>query len=132
MIASDQELVDHIVADLKVEPLVLLEDSITMKQEETRVDAPKNLRRMFHPEHGGLSYVHGTRIDVKIPFTGDDWIFRSRTNPFSSNPSQHTEVRENYLRILISLPYDAEREQFKEAYQRKLELIKKCVELSND
>ena len=122
MIASDRELVDHIVAGFKVEPLVLQEKSKNMKQEET----------LLHLGHSGSFHIHGTRIDVNIPFTGEKWVFRYRTNPFSTNLPQHTEVHERHLRISISLPQDAEQEQFKEAYQRELELIKECVKLSHD
>lgn len=132
MIAGDQELVEHIVVGLRVEPLVLQKDSTTMKQEETQVDVSNDSRRIFPPGHSGPFHIPGTRIDVDIPFTGEKWIFRYRTNPFSLNPPQRTEVHENYLRISISLPHDADPKQFEEDYQRELGLIKECVKLSHD
>ena len=114
LISSDHELLDHIVATLTVEPLVLREDATTMNQAETQV---------FN--------VPGTRVDVDIPFTGDMWLFQYRTNPLSLLfPS--AVVNPGYLRISISLPHDVEPESFKETYERELKLIRECVERSRN
>ena len=129
LISNDQELVDHIVAELTVEPLVLREEATTMKKTETQVDVSGDPRRVFRPGQGDPFNIPGTRIDVDIPFTGNEWLFQYRTNPWSS-VFPRAEVNRGYLRISISLPHDAEPERFKETYERELKLIKEYVELS--
>ena len=71
--------------------------------------------------------VPGTRADIDIPFVGDAWVFRYRTNPYSTIfPSG--EIKGGALRISVELPHDIEREQFKETYDREIGLIKECVD----
>lgn len=70
LISNDQELVDHVVAGLTVEPLVLREDATTMSQNETQVDVSGDSMRMFMPGRSGPFYIPGTRVDIDIPFTG--------------------------------------------------------------
>ena len=84
LISNDQELVDHVVAGLTVEPLVLCEDATIMSQNETQVDVSGDSMRMFIPDRSGPFYIPGTRVDIDIPFKGEEWIFRYRTNPWSS------------------------------------------------
>ena len=81
LISSDQELVEHIVANLTVEPLVLREDAKTMNQAETQVDVSGDPMRGFLPGHSGPFYIPGTRVDVDIPFTGEERIFRYPDQP---------------------------------------------------
>ena len=131
LISNDQEIVEYIVADLTLEPLVLREDATTMNRAETRVDVSGDPMRGFLPGHSGPFYIPGTRVDVDIPFTGEEWIFRYRTNP-SSTVFPCAEVNRENLRISISLPHDAEPERFKELYGHELRLIKKYVEWSHN
>ena len=84
LVSSDQELVDHVVAGQTVEAPVLHEDKTTMNQQETQVDVSGDPMRFFSPGHSGPFYIPGTQVDVDIPFTGEEWIFRYRTNPWSS------------------------------------------------
>ena len=130
LISDDQALVDHIVADLTVEPLVLREDTATMSQAETQVDVSGDPMRVFFSEQSGPFYVPGTRVDVHIPFTGEEWIFRCRTNTFFTE-CPRGEVTRGLLRLSISLPHDVEQARFKEIYERELRLVKNYVELSH-
>ena len=72
------------------------------------------------PAHSGLA--PGTRVDIDIPYTGEDWIFRYRTNPYWTR-FPRGEARQGHLRISISLPHDTPREKFKETYDREVGLI---------
>ena len=131
LICSDKELVDHICTDLTVEPLVLQEDAITMKQAEIQVDVSGDPMRAFHSGRGGPFYIPGTRADVDIPFTGEDWIFRFRTNPWSL-VLPNAEVHRGHLRVSISFPHDADSGKFKETYERDLKLVKEHIERSHN
>ena len=122
LVSSEQELVDHVVAGLTVEAPVLHEDKTTMNQQETQVDVSGDPMRLFSPGHSGPFYIPGTQVDVDIPFTGEEWIFRYRTNPWSSVYPQ-AEIGRGSLRISISLSHDAEPTKFKDTYERELKLL---------
>lgn len=129
LVSNDDEVIENITHDFKVEPIVLLEDSISMKQQETQVDVSGDQRRYFRSPDSGPFYIPGTRIDVEIPFQGEEWLFHCRTaQMYSVLPRAKTSGRK--LRISIAIPHDHDREEFKEIYTREVELIKQYIALS--
>ena len=130
LVSNDGEIIDHIVAKHNVKPLVLQEEATEMNQTETKVDVSGDQMRFFSPFHSGPFLIPGTRVDVDIPHTGDDWVFRYRTNPFSTVSPRGT-VNSGRLRISISLPHDLPPEQFKVRYDSEVEQIRKYVAWSH-
>ena len=118
LISSDQEVVEHLIPQLVVEPIVLQLEATTMRKAETQVDVSGDPMRFFSPGHRGPFHIPGTRVDIDIPYTGEDWIFGYRTNPWST-VFPRAEVTRESLRISISLPHDAAPEQFKEGDGRQ-------------
>ena len=102
---------------------MLHEDKTTMNQQETQGDVSGDPMRFFSPGHSGPFYIPGTQVDVDIPFTGEEWIFRYRTNPWSSVYPQAV-IGRGSLRISISLSHDAEPTKFKDTYERELKLLR--------
>ena len=129
LISNDQEIVEHTLRKFEVKPLELMLDAKSMSQVETQVDVSGNPMRVFRQEHTGPVYIPGTRIDVNIPFSGEEWIFRCKTNPWST-VFPRAEVNQKSLKISISLPHDDAKEKFKEIYERELRLIQEYVERS--
>lgn len=127
LVSNDVELTDHVVAGFMVEPIVLREDAMTMNQQETQVDVSGDQMRYFGPDRRGPCYIPGTRIDIDIPFTGEEWIFRYRTNPWSSI-FPRAEVQHNRLRLSIAQPHDADPASFKAIYEREIGLIREYVD----
>ena len=127
LVSSDQELVDHVIPQFVVKPIILRLDARTMNKVETKVDVSGDPMRFFSPGRRGPFLIAGTRVDIDIPYTGEDWIFRYRTNPWSTE-FPCAEVKRGSIRISISLPHDAEPERFKESYDRELHLIGKYVD----
>ena len=127
LISSDLEVVEHAIPQLVVEPVVLQLDATTMSKAETQVDVSGDPMRFFSPGRRGPFYIPGTRVDIDIPYTGEDWIFSYRTNPWST-VFPRAEVKRGSLRISISLPHDAAPEKFKETYDRELGLIREYVD----
>ena len=127
LISSDQDVVEHVIPQLVVEPIVLQLGATTMSKAETQVDVSGDPMRFFSPGRRGPFYIPGTRVDVDIPYTGEDWIFSYRTNPWST-VFPRAEVKRGSLRISISLPHDAAPEQFKETHDRELGLIRQYVD----
>ena len=127
LVSSDQEIVDHVVAGLSVEPIVLREEKMTMDQDETQVDVSHHQMRVFREGRMGPSYIPGTRVDIDIPFTGEEWIFRYRTNPWSTGfPS--ADVQRGRLRLTITQPHDADPNAFKTVYEREIGRVRECLD----
>ena len=131
LISSDQDIVEHIVTEFKLEPLVLREDLMTMNQIEMEVDVSSDRMRDIFPRDSGPVYVSGTRVDVNIPFTGEMWLFRYQTRQgFSVLP--HGEVSSGNLQISIALPHDVEQDEFRTRYESQFRLIIQYVEWSKN
>ena len=123
LVSSDREIVEHLLPQLHVEPVMLQLDARTMNQAETQVDVSGDGMRFFgEPYRRGPFHIPGTRVDIDIPYTGEDWIFRYRTNPWGT-VLPRGEARRGNLRISISLPHDTPQEKFKETYDREIRLI---------
>ena len=131
LVSSDDELIAHVVAKLRVEPLALREDATTMSQDETQVDVSHDRMRMFRDDRGGPVYIPGTKVVIDIPFTGEDWLFRYRTNPWSTIFPTAT-VHRGRLRLQFTQPHDADPSAFKADYQRELKLMRECLERSGN
>ena len=126
LISSDSELIEYIKTDLTVDPLVLDEQAATVIETETKVDISGDPNRIFRSFNEGAYYVPGTCIDVDIPFSGEDWLFNCRTNPWFS-PYPRGNVSLNSLRVSITLPHDVDRVKFKEDYEREMERIRAYI-----
>lgn len=129
LISSDHEIVECVVSKFLVEPLSLREDAITMSQTETQVDVSGDPMRGFLPGRSGPFLVPGTRAVIHLPFSGEEWLLQFRTSPLCDSLPLAI-VNRNSLCISISLPHDAEREQFRTRYERELSLIRQYVDWS--
>ena len=127
LVSSDQEIVDHVVAGLSVEPIVLREEEMTMNQHEVQVDVSHDRMRMFRDRRAGPFYVPGTRVKIDVPFTGEEWIFRYRTNPFSL-VFPRGDVLRGHLQLIVTKPHDADPKDFKTEYEQEIKLIREFVE----
>lgn len=127
LVSSDQEIIDHVVAGLSVEPIVLREEKMTMNQQEVQVDVSHDQMRMFRDRRAGPFYVPGTRVKIDIPFTGEEWIFRYRTNPFSL-VFPRADVQRGHLQLIVKKPHDADPNAFKTEYEQELKLVREFVE----
>ena len=129
LMSTDQEIVDHLVARLRVESIVLHEEKTTMRQHETRIDVSLDHTGVFRAERTGPFYVPGTRVEIDIPFTGEEWISRYRTNP-TSTVFPHADVRRGFLRLIITQPHNVDPSAFKGEYEQAMELLRVCVDRS--
>lgn len=118
-LASSDELVfEHVKADLYINALVLHEDAMTMKDEETQTEIQSFLRE-------GRIRVPGIRITISIPYTGD-------SNLWDMYPLNHTsaiplgEVRrsrgenDGIVEIVIEQDANDSKEKIKNELDRNL------------
>lgn len=129
LVSSDQEILDHVVLGLSVEPITLHEEKMTMAQHETQVDVSHDPMRVFRDGRAGPFYVPGTTVEIDVPFTGEDWIFRYRTNPWST-VLPHADVQRGHLRLIITQPHNADPNAFKTEYEQEIRLVRKCVDFA--
>lgn len=129
LISTDEQLVDYVETQVRVEPVELHEEARVMQQEECQVDVSGDLRRDSRDGRSGPVYFPGTRVTITIPFTGEPWIFRYRTSRFW-HAYPHADVKETrgrqpaQLVIVFEHPHDANPEQFKQDFEREIDLIR--------
>lgn len=100
-----------------------------MAQTETQVDVSRDPNRFFSGERGPF-YIAGTQVVVSIPFSGAEWIWQCRTNPFTHNPPTGTITANRNggtLELTMSLPHDASPDQFKHLHDQNIQSIRQYV-----
>ena len=130
LISSDQDLVSHVVSRFTVHPLVLREDAARMNQTETQVDVSGEPGRFVSIVHSGPFHILGTRVNVDIPYEGDEWLFKYRTSTYTLSFPLGV-VSPGSLRVTVALPHDQEPEVFKQRYDDQLRLIRQFVQRSH-
>jgi hypothetical protein len=100
-------VIDELVAEFRVEPLALLEDSKTVVKKETTVDA-REWRSHLHVGPGACP-VPALRLSVRVPFTGDARLFQLMATAFETNRPRAT-IREasgddlGFVEIVMEAP----------------------------
>jgi hypothetical protein len=84
-------------------PELLLQEMYREKAQELRVDVYGDGRRYFSP--GADTRIAGTRIVIRIPFSGDAALFTFQPNSFTSNPPR-ARVVGGELAVAIEYPND--------------------------
>ena len=81
--STDDQIAEHVKSSCVLLPLTLHEELAGLEQNETQVDVSNDQNRIFFPGTSGPVFVPGTAVTIKIPFTGNCWIWKYRTNPYS-------------------------------------------------
>ncbi len=129
---SEEELTEHILSTLLVEPLKLYEDKAEMEQRETKIDVSGwSDRNPFR--HSGPIYVAATEVVVTIPYSGDHNLWKLQPNRWQS-VFPRANVRGTgpdglgQLQISITQPADEVPERFKARLDEELRSIRFYVE----
>ncbi len=135
LVTPDTDIVDHLFAQLSIEPLVLYEDRMETTEAETRVDVSGDPQRGLY-NHSGPFHVSGYEIRIVIPFSGEAklWTF----TPSTCRPvCPHGKVRPPHgdqagsIELTFSCPVDTLDEQrLRNEIQKELALIRFYVEHS--
>jgi len=124
----EEELVEHFVTSLSIEPLVLFEDSKEMEQEEIEIDISGRHDR-YDFGIPGPRYVRGVRVTVSVPYTGDPLLWKLRPNHYMSvfpraNVRKPGKDGIGHVDIIVEQPIDIEPDRFKSGIDRTLEEIR--------
>ena len=79
MNAQPEEIIDHILSEMTVEPLVIYEDRAEMDQRETKIDVSGWRDRNPFGDRGPI-HVSGVAVSVSLPFTGDSSLWKLKPN----------------------------------------------------
>jgi len=125
---SSEELVQHILQALLVEPLTLYEDRAELEQRETKIDVSGWRDRNPFGDRGPIN-VAGIEVVVTIPYSGDQSLWKLRSNQWQS-VFPHGDIRGpgrdgiGTLQILLSQPADESPERFKSRLDEELKSIR--------
>src|SRR5579862_3818806 len=67
---SEDQVVEHVVAKMRFEPIELQEEERELEQRETKTEVSSDPRRFIFPG-SGLVFVPAHEVQVSIPFTGN-------------------------------------------------------------
>lgn len=129
---SIEELTQHILSALLVEPLTLYENRAEMEHRESKIDVSGWRDRNPFGDRGPIN-VAGIEVVVTIPYTGDQSLWKLRPNQWQSI-FPHGDVRGpgrdsvGALRILHSQPADESPDRFKTRLDEELKSIRFFVE----
>lgn len=132
MNARIEDVVEHVLAEMTIEPLVIYEDRAEMDQSETRIDVSQwRDRNLFHDP--GPIYVPGVRVSVLIPFTGDSSLWALKPNRWQSifpraQLGRSTRGGVQNIAIDLSQPADEPQERIKQRLDEQLKSIRFYVQ----
>jgi hypothetical protein len=113
---SVETLVEHLLAPLTVQPLVLHEDQMQMDHAEVQVDVTGHFN--YNIGRGGRVQTAGHRLVFYLPFTGNSELWKLRPNLWSTGmPRGNVDLRRSVLKMALINTANTEPER----YQRELE-----------
>ncbi len=132
MNAQAEEVVEHILSEMAVEPLVIYEDRAEMEQREIKMDVSGwGDRNPFG--HRGPIHVAGVSVSVSIPFTGDSSLWKFRPNHWQT-VFPHARVvagrgqADGHIQIDLAQPADEPQERFKQRLEEEMKTIRFYVQ----
>jgi hypothetical protein len=105
---SVDELCDSLAEEFQINVPVLLEDNITVEQEDTKIDVSRDQNR-YISDRSRPFYISGTRITYFCPFEGDASLFRNRPSTFDFSPPRGTISGQDLILSYQTADHDAER-----------------------
>lgn len=115
---SPTDLAEHFAAQFRIEPVELLDRSITVSQTESQVEARYGV---IDPSRPVL--VPAMTVTLQVPYTGDPIIFHCQGNRYSSSPPR-AQVSGGQLHISLTVT-DHDASATRARFDRELEQIRK-------
>lgn len=115
------ELVVYFKDKYQLQAPQLLEDKISVDQNESKIDVSRDPNRFIFDRDEPF-YITGTKIDFYVPYEGDKDLFKCQPSTFSLNPPRGV-VTETDL-ILTYQTTDHNGDIIKAEFQRTLDQIK--------
>lgn len=126
--ASAEDLAAELVAEFRVEPVILDGAATTLSHHDEPIDVSRDPMR-FISDPSRPFYVPGTTITLHIPFRGEAGLFKVRPSRFTLSPP-FGEVADGELRIFESVPAPVPPDM-KARFDRELAKIESYIETAN-
>jgi hypothetical protein len=117
-------LIEQFVRIAHVEPVVLDEERIKPEQRPTKVSVSGRFEYGPWHDSGGVM-VDGIEVMLRVPFSGDQQLFRLQPSTFNFNPPRGHIIANEVLLSASGPPHDANR--IKSHLERELDSLKQYV-----
>lgn len=130
MNADINTLKEDLLSSNEVRTPRIFEEKIEIDKEEVEVDVSRDYNR-YIPDPSQPSFITGTRITYRIPFTGDGELFEHKSSLMSLNPPRGV-VEDNELLLLFDTA-DQNSELIEREFNNSLSRIKQHLKsIEND
>lgn len=124
---SVDTLVEHLVAKLAIDPLVLHEDQMAMEHSEVKIDVTGRF------EYGGsldgrAILVDGHQLTFHLPFSGDPQLWDMRPNFLGAGPQGVVDARRKVLTLLFKNTANTEQQWYQNELNSSLQLIRQSID----
>jgi hypothetical protein len=126
--ASVTELEEYFLDKVRIEPLTLHSDQYYIENKEgTKIDVSHHIDRFVFP--GERAIVQGTRLNIAIPYEGNQFLWRVRPSTFSLSSYPEIEIREDSIMFAYSFPDDtADSQRIKADIDSRVRSLSNAVE----
>jgi len=121
---SIDDLVAYFTTKFEITAVRIIEDQITVDQQETKVDVSRDSWR-FIPDRERPFYIPGTLITLYVPFEGDPDVLICKPSTFTFNPP-HGRIHGSTLELSISCT-DHDAQSVKAELNHLLESVKEYL-----
>ena len=68
--SSEEDILENIIAQVEIDPLVIYEDRMEQELRETKIDVSGSKERVFFGDRDPI-YMDAAEITISVPFSGD-------------------------------------------------------------
>jgi hypothetical protein len=112
---TDEQVIAHVASEMAIEPLVIFEDRMQMRQEEGSIDVSQWRER--NPFGGrGPIHVASIKVTVTLPFSGESGLWKCKPSTWGGNPAYgrpSNGLGGGVLTLTHELPADSDPIEFK-------------------
>lgn len=128
--SSDEQIVEYVMDQVRLEPLVLHEEQKTAGHRESKIDMSHDFR--YGGSRAERVLVPSLAVKVSMPYTGDPPLWHVTPNPHTmSYPRAVVHQRDaqgvGHIVIMIERPTDADPAEFSRALAGQVDLIQGCL-----
>lgn len=119
---STEDLVEYFEGKFRIKPIILLEDQISVEQDEVKIDISQDPSKWI-PDRTRSYNVDGTRITYFLPYEGEKLFFYFRASTYDFNPPRLIITQENVQFVFDVLDHNSEK--VKQRFSHELENLKR-------
>lgn len=132
--STDEQIVEHVMPSLIINPLVLHEDRMTMTDQESTMQRPR--ASSFTPYGYEPTPVRSILVTISIPYTGDHELWFVTPNPSVMNFPRGQVLKPDHrgvgaLVIHLERPLNAPPSEYQKEREERVQLIQRFITALN-